>query len=95
VQRHRELDQRFEINLAPFGSHAVENFASVLLPGRWGRQKKGAPLLVAHCQKRSPLFLLKQQSAFLADKRLKELGKLRQKPGQEHFQAHVILGYVD
>jgi hypothetical protein len=34
VQRHRELDQRFEINLAPFGSHAVENFASVLLPGR-------------------------------------------------------------
>jgi hypothetical protein len=52
-----------------------------------------APVEVVRVERavRSPLFLFKQQSPFLADKRLKGRGKLQ----QEHFQAHVIFGYVD
>jgi hypothetical protein len=66
------------------------------------RQKKGRAVS-CRCKSQTgvekclttPLFVLKQQSPFLADKRLKGLGQLRQKPRQEHLQAHVILGYVD
>jgi hypothetical protein len=49
------FDQRSKINLGPFGPHAVEEFASLLLPGAIEigerRQKRGMPLLVAQRQK--------------------------------------------
>jgi hypothetical protein len=83
----------------------VECLAAVPLLGAVetgeGHQKRGTPLLVTQCQKLKSRNAYDPRYFFSSSKvpslriTLKGLGKLRQKPRQEHYQAHVILGYVD
>jgi hypothetical protein len=40
VENLRQPDQRLKIELGPFGHHAVEHFAAVLLPGAIETGKK-------------------------------------------------------
>jgi hypothetical protein len=57
--------------------------------------ERGGPITPKSFHANALSLLLQQQSSFLANERLQGFGQLRQQPGQQHLQSHMVLGDID